>query len=79
LCLGGLFHDGIFPNGGFSNAQVMIFITTPESTQSYLSFQPIFFYYHLVFHEEKQQKKQLQEITPLRMAMLCESWRWGCL
>ena len=51
----------------------MIFITTPESTQSCLSLQPIFFYYHLVFHEEKQQQKQLQEITPFRMVVLRES------
>lgn len=50
---GGLFREEIFPNGGFSDVQVMIFIITPRNNQSYLSLQQIFFYYHLVSHKEK--------------------------
>lgn len=55
---GGLFRDEIFPNGGFSDVQVMIFITTLRNNQSYLSLQRIFFYYHLVSHKEKTSVKR---------------------
>lgn len=67
--------DFLFPHGGLSSGQVVIFITTAESTQSHVSvfgpFSSTTIY--LVFHEEKQRQKQLQETTPFRMVEFRES------
>lgn len=74
---GGLFREEIFPNGGFSDVQVMIFIITPRNNQSYLSLQQIFFYYHLVSHKEKTSIKTTPTNNVIQNgALMWESWVW---